>query len=67
MLVSYKNIRSLPIDGVSADGPVITFTGMGFLQWRSDDKQLIPVKCYYSSSVAETIISPTDIVVTKYT
>ncbi len=67
MLVSYKNIRSIPMDGVSADGPAITCTGMGFLPWGSDNKQLILVKCYYSSSVAETSISPTDIVVTKYT
>jgi hypothetical protein len=67
MLISFKNVRSIPMDGVAANGPAITCTGMGFLPWRSDDKTLILVKCYYSALVAETIISPTDIVITKYT
>jgi len=35
---------------------------MGFLPWFSDAGEVLYVKCYFCPEVAETIISPTDIV-----
>jgi len=45
-----------------ADGPAIQCTAMGFLPWFSDAREVLYVKCYICPDIAETIISPTDIV-----
>jgi hypothetical protein len=45
MLVSFKNIRSIPMDWVAADGP------------DSDDNTLILVICYYSTGGRNYYIS----------
>ncbi len=60
-------IKSYAINGVSSDGPAIYCTGIGFLPWCTANGEVLYVKCYYSQQAADTIISPTDIVVTNYT
>lgn len=35
---------------------------LGLLPWKADTGKTIFIKCYYSSNVAETIITPTDVV-----
>jgi hypothetical protein len=67
LLINYRNIKKFPIAGVSGETPALYATGMGYLPWRSQDDQTLLVKCYYSSQAAETIISPTDIAINKYT
>jgi dUTP pyrophosphatase len=49
--------------GVSSDGPALVCTGVGYLPWQADNGQTVLVKCYYSIDAADTIISPTDIVI----
>mmetsp|Transcript_10383 Transcript_10383/g.14952 ORF Transcript_10383/g.14952 Transcript_10383/m.14952 type:complete len:1434 (-) Transcript_10383:2326-6627(-) len=62
-LIHFKNIKKYPMAGVSSDGPALICTGVGYLPWQADNGELVLVKCYYSDSAADTIISPTDIVV----
>ena len=52
--------------GVAAGEPALVCTGMGYLPWQADDTSVVLVKCYYSSDAAETIVSPTDIVVNNF-
>jgi hypothetical protein len=63
LLIKFKNIKRYPMAGVSSDGPALVCTGVGYLPWQADTGQIVLVKCYYSSDAADTIISPTDIVV----
>jgi hypothetical protein len=51
------------MNGVSADGPALYCTGMGYLPWKADDGETLLVKCYYSEEAADTIVSPTDVVI----
>jgi hypothetical protein len=51
------------MNGVSGDGPAIHCTGMGLLPWKADTSKAIFIKCYYSKDAAETIVSPTDVVI----
>ena len=67
LLINYKNIRRHAIAGVAQDGPAIYATGIGYLPWRAEDGTTILIKCYYSENAADTIISPTDIVINKFT
>jgi hypothetical protein len=62
-LIKFKNIKKYPMAGVSSDGPALICTGVGYLPWQADTGTIVLVKCYYSSDAADTIISPTDIVV----
>ena len=45
-----------------AEGPAIHCTAMGYFPWCSDAGEILHVKCYFCQEVAETILSPTDIV-----
>jgi hypothetical protein len=55
------------MDGIAADGPAIHCTGMGLLPWCTETGETIYVKCYYSAQAADTIISPTDVVINHIT
>jgi len=65
-LIHFKNIKKYPMAGVAAGEPALVCTGMGYLPWQADDMSVVLVKCYYSSDAAETIISPTDIVINNF-
>jgi hypothetical protein len=65
-LLNYKNIKKYPMSGVAAGEPALVCTGMGYLPWQADDAKVVLVKCYYSPTAIETIVSPTDIVVNNY-
>jgi len=62
-LLSYRNIKKYPMSGVAAGDAALVCTGIGYLPWQANTGEVILVKCYYSSDAADTIISPTDIVV----
>ena len=64
-LVNFCNIRKYPMSGVAAGEAALICTGIGFLPWQADTGEVLLVKCHYSSDAADTIVSPTDIVVTN--
>mmetsp|Transcript_29198 Transcript_29198/g.41777 ORF Transcript_29198/g.41777 Transcript_29198/m.41777 type:complete len:656 (+) Transcript_29198:922-2889(+) len=66
-LIKYKNIKKYPMSGVSSEGPALVCTGVGYFPWRADNGEIVLVKCFYSEQAADTIISPTDIVVNNIT
>ena len=55
------------MSGVSSEGPALVCTGVGYFPWRADNGEIVLVKCFYSEQAADTIISPTDIVVNNIT
>jgi hypothetical protein len=66
-LLNFRNIKKYPMLGVNADGPALTCTGLGYLPWRADTGEIILVKTYYAIDAAETLVSPTDVVVNNFT
>jgi len=66
-LLNFRNIKKYPMNGVNAEGPALMCTGIGYLPWKADTAEVVLVKTYYSTDAAETLISPTDIVVNNYT
>lgn len=62
ILLNYRNIKPYTMSGVNKDEAAIICTGIGYLPWRAPDGATLLVKCYYSSNAADTIISPSDIV-----
>jgi len=66
-LINYKNIKKYPMSGVSAEGPALVCTGLGYFPWQADTGEIVLVKCYYSEDAADTILSPTDIVINNIT
>lgn len=67
ILTGFCYIKKYPLNGISGDGPAVYCTGMGYLPWKSDTNETVFIKCYYCAEVAETIISPTDVVVNHIT
>jgi hypothetical protein len=63
LLTNYRNIKRYPMNGVSDNGPIIYCTSKGLFPWKTDTGEVILVNCIYRSATAETVISPTDIVV----
>jgi hypothetical protein len=55
------------MSGVADGQPALYCTSKGYLPWCSDDGHMLLIKCYYSDAAAETIVSPTDVVLTHYT
>jgi hypothetical protein len=55
------------MSGVAAGEAALICTGIGYLPWQSDSGVVVLVKCYFSQEAADTIISPTDIVVNNIT
>jgi hypothetical protein len=62
-LLHYRNIKKYPMSGVAAGDAALVCTGLGYLPWHADSGEVILVKCYYSPDAADTIISPTGIVI----
>jgi hypothetical protein len=61
-LLHYRQIKPYSINGISNEGAALVCTRQGYLPWKAPDGLIILIKCYYSPSAADTIISPTDIV-----
>jgi hypothetical protein len=61
-LRNYKNIKKYPMSGVAAGEAALICTGVGYLPWQADTGEVVLVRCYYSPDAADTILSPTDIV-----
>lgn len=66
-LTGYRDIKKYPLNGVSGDGPAVYCTGVGYLPWKADSNATVYIKCYYSKDAAETIVSPTDVVINHLT
>jgi len=66
-LLSFCNIKKYPMSGVATGEAALVCTGVGYLPWQSDLGVVVLVKCYFSHDAANTIISPTDIVVNNIT
>jgi hypothetical protein len=60
-LISIKNIKPYTMSSVGKDSD-IKCTAVGYLPWQSPENKIILVKCYYSTQASDTIISPSDIV-----
>jgi len=63
-LLQYKNIKTYYMSSASKEND-IACTGVGYLPWQSKDGKTILVKCYYSCNSPDTIISPSDIVISN--
>jgi len=61
-LLNYRNIKKYPMSGVAAGDAALVCTGIGYLPWQADTGEVLYVKCYFSKDAADTILSPTDIV-----
>ena len=62
LLSKYQQTQTYNIYGVTKDEIALQCTGKGYLPWHSDNGDILYIPCYYSSDAAETIISPTDVV-----
>ena len=59
----YKSITQVyNIYGVEKEAVVVQCTGKGFLPWQSKNGDLLCIPCYYSEQAADSIISPTNVV-----
>jgi hypothetical protein len=61
-LSRYQSTQTYNIYGVTKDEVALQCTGKGYLPWQSENGDILYVPCYYSPAAAETIISPTDVV-----
>jgi len=66
LLINYRNIKRHAISGVAEGAPSLYATGLGYLPWRAQNGATLLVKCYFSENAADTIISPTDVVINKF-
>lgn len=60
ILLNYKNTKPYYMSSAGGEND-ITYTGIGYLPWRSPDGDTVLIKCYHSDQAPETIISPSDI------
>ena len=60
--MNYEDIPAYPIYGISSDDAALTCTGKGFIPWQAQTGDVLYIPCYYSEQAADTIISPTDVV-----
>ncbi len=67
LLSNFKNIKRYSMQGVAANEPALYCTDIGLLPWKAYNGDVIFVKCYYSEAAADTIISPTDVVINHIT
>lgn len=66
LLINYRHIKKHAISGVADGAPALYATGLGYLPWRAKSGITVLVKCCYSEYAADTIISPTDVVINKF-
>jgi dUTP pyrophosphatase len=62
ILTRYQPTPGYAIYGVNKDDVALTCTARGYIPWAADNGDIVYVPCYYSPDAAETIISPTDVV-----
>ena len=62
LLIQYKDIKPYAIGGVKEGEVAIYCTGIGYIPWKSENGEVLLIRCYYCKDVAGTILSPTDIV-----
>jgi hypothetical protein len=67
LLHDFKYIKKYAMNGINSDSPALYCTGVGLLPWKAPNGDILFVKCYYSADAADTILSPTDIVITDLT
>jgi hypothetical protein len=61
-LIHFRIIKAYHVLGVNKEDPALTVTGTGYLPWCAPGGTILLVRCLYSSQAADTIISPTDVV-----
>jgi hypothetical protein len=62
LLSRYQPTETYAIYGVNKDEVALTCTGHGYIPWVAENGYTFYVPCYYSPDAAETIMSPTDVV-----
>jgi hypothetical protein len=62
LLLKYRNIKPYKISGINKDEIALLCKGVGYLPWQAPDGTTLLVKCYYSPTAVDTIISPSDVV-----
>lgn len=65
LLINFRNIKPYKISGGNKDNVAMVYIGVRYLPWQTPDGTTLLVKCYYSGTVTDTIISPSDIVVNQ--
>jgi len=55
------------MNGINSDLPALYCTGQGLLPKKAPQGETLMVKCYYSADAVDTIVSPTDVVITAIT
>jgi hypothetical protein len=64
-LIRFKNIKTHYMSSAGGELDIIC-TGIGYIPWRSQNGQTVLIKCYYSPNAPETIVSPSDIVLSHF-
>jgi hypothetical protein len=62
LLHRYKPTNAYPIYGVNKDDVALQCVGRGYLPWIADSGDTLYIPMFFSPEAAETIISPTDVV-----
>ena len=65
LLEDYQEIPHKTIGGANKETGDITVEGFGYIPWYTPTNQKLLIKCYYSPDLIETIVSPTDVVLTQ--
>jgi hypothetical protein len=66
LLLHRRHIRPYYMSSASQEDS-IKCTALGYLPWRAPNGYTILIKCYYSGQATDTIISPSDVVLTNKT
>jgi hypothetical protein len=64
ILLAFRYIKTYKMSSAGGEND-ISCTGKGYLPWKAPNGDTLLVQCYYSPQAPETIVSPTDIVVTN--
>ena len=62
ILMQFRNIKTINVQGVGGNGPACKIVGYGYINLTTDDGDKFPIKVYYSSDCCGTILSPNAIV-----
>jgi hypothetical protein len=66
-LICYTDITPYPIYGVAKDEAAVQCVGMGYTPWQSSTGETLNIPTLCSPQASETIISPTDVVLSHIT
>ena len=66
LLHRFKSTTAYPIYGVNKDDVALQCVGRGYLPWVAENGDTLYVPMFYSPDAAETIISPTDVVMSHH-